>query len=498
MDLMRNHWKLWSIFGLAIAIALTSANWLYNHSYIEIVNNTSTDTEYTLVDAEKGTITSFSSPDTSIKKIVKKGHYEVTAKSSDGTFYQNFKTSGFLSTSVISVSLQSEKSRTFSGDNPSTCMSEVDGFVVSYDCQNSIESMKIHLPATDSLPTYTRKPPLNLRIGEVEGVVSTNEGKTVALVYDPNSEDIINKHSFYEISVINGEFRFNFINKATYLSPDTRYTFSFTGNRYLIHNTTYQEVFTGQSIDTIANFSDPLEYPADTYISDLLIGDLGYVFGYKIKNDDAKNSVQSELIYSSTRGIQKRTLNGNIQKIDFCQIDKICVLHEQRLVVFDSALEETGVYRDVLGFIENKDDLVVVKEDGALRVNSTEGTGSYDILFGQFGFGGIYPINQNEYLVTAQTSERAYALRINSSILESDFLDQKIVSLTDSSYVNTVSVYGQYIYISPELGEPVYDSDLNQFDYSSSLKSQAIDEIYSLIEQVGINQEKYFIRVTGI
>jgi hypothetical protein len=89
------------------------------------------------------------------------------------------------------------------------------------------------------------------------------------------------------------------------------------------------------------------------------------------------------------------------------------------------------------------------------------------------------------------------ALYVDRTQNNTDSIDKKIAGLNDLENVKSVSLYRNQLYISPGLGNPVYNRVTNSFGYDEALRKATNAKINSTIDELGIDRTKYVITNTA-
>ena len=144
--------------------------------------------------------------------------------------------------------------------------------------------------------------------------------------------------------------------------------------------------------------------------------------------------------------------------------------------------------------IQNTDvGLLALSDTRILNLDVDNKTGFVEYSFGDRKFCGLQKDVGGYLLCQTNTKGVNAVLRIDQTSNNSDSIDKKVAGLEKMSEVKNVSVYGQFLFISPDLGELVYDNSLGFFNYDPSVKQSVNDKISHQIDVLGVDRNTYHI-----
>lgn len=116
---------------------------------------------------------------------------------------------------------------------------------------------------------------------------------------------------------------------------------------------------------------------------------------------------------------------------------------------------------------------------------------------GSYNYCGMHTDSAGYTLCLINTKQSRVALHIDNQNTDNNSIDQKVAQLLKLPEVDTISAYGQYIYIVPNAGQLTYDSASRSFGYDPEKLAAASDKINQEINKLGIDRSNYIIRNTS-
>src|SRR5690606_38943280 len=92
-----------------------------------------------------------------VRVLVERGDYEIVATQGTKGSLAIVSAGGFLGTNKSLALLQSEKARSFIGDNPGSCMHLVRNILASTPCRGYVEELGFHVPANATRASFVKK-----------------------------------------------------------------------------------------------------------------------------------------------------------------------------------------------------------------------------------------------------------------------------------------------------------------------------------------------------
>lgn len=514
MDMKRRLITI-AIVGILLPVLL----WLATHSLMEIeVQNPSGNQEigYTLLEQRSRKTTFIKTTSPKIKKLVRRGSYEISIQQGEQTYISIAKASGFLTKKTVKGKVSPERSRKFIGNNPLPCMHLVSNTLLSMACGDMFGNLKVHVPATGAQPTHTGAPSSNMS-GFVEGIVATNEGSVVVI----RSAEATPGHTPHAAYLVNGAGQLSPGANLTDLKEDEFYSLARYKEGFLAYDYSGGQIFhyaTRQAGPSRLNVAKPsnkgLELYALNVHGDSII--LTYSSSKAIESE-ALNFDDPEGLRAHSEsfeeehheGPEKSEIvvykNGHSKHFSFntvptmarlCGTDKLCYLHEGRLDIYDiSGSKQKHLFMvEQVSAIENfTAGLLVVKEDGLLNLSVDKQEGFLAYSFGDYSYCGIQA-HTNDYVLCLNNSKNErIALYINHIEPNKGSIDKKVAELLKMPQVKDLSVYDTFIYISPEIGELAYNEAEGGYVPDAESLAATNQAINQTIDRLGINRSAYTI-----
>jgi len=505
--------KSYLIIPVVILFVLGIIIWVSGRGYIEIsVNNpTGQSLTYSLAKGGSDKSISFKSSASNVKKLLPKGSYEVTINQEDKSYFTSSKVSGFFASKKLTASLTKENARTFIGDNPGFCMdyNEVSLTLYSYTCSGSYTDLQIHLPASPTTPSYTNSPPEPDT--DVRGVINVGVDTYAMLKAVQTEENGTADKGIYRLS---SDFTLNDWIALKDLNANTGYD---------IKN--YQDGFVAYSdgLDDIKYYTSPAYAPQTLpkapktnnlrLISSFTgpgIASLNFLLAESpaqtdenLKEDDitpirAPDKGQSRLLVYSENSWKAYDFQLSYSSGFKCG-DRLCMFGNGQLDIYNTQSGEPKIsysIHDVKLIRPTKTGVLIAKEHDILNFNPDTDSGYIAYSLGKLGFCGLQVTTSGFTVCGATKSGDSYALFVNLSEQNTDSIDKKIVKLLSSSAVARVSIFQNMIFISPEAGEPTYQSDSGEYGYDPTLVAAVKADIANLIISAGLDTSKYEIHYT--
>lgn len=501
------------IIIVPFVIALVAFLWFFNHSYIEItVTNPPPkgDFAYTITNQLSGRTFFENSGETSLKQRVSKGNYVITVTINGTSYFTVAKTGGFLSSTEVSASLKPEKLRTFIGNNPGPCMSYDGDLLFSYGCGSSFAELQVHQPATSDLPSLTQNPADNLAF-IVEGVLKVGGSDMVLLQNNAETTVDSDEARQYLYTIDNN---LDVISGAPLkgVASSGSYGIKTFKDGYLLYSSDLSDVL---------YYKDFVSEPERISITDTSTSDLSPL-GMSVKGSlvakvfSSSSSISHTesagtspnkgrtivMIYDyKTRGTNTVSLPGAANYVELCGSYSLCVINNHIFEIYKiegGKVHKSFVLPGVSDIAVNGNTTLAVSKTGVIEINPDTQEGFYQYTFGSYKFCGIQPQLVGGYVLCLINNKGGkYALYINPKQINADSVDKKVYQILQNPDVSGVSPYKNYIYITPDLGQSVYDPSSGGYTYDQSIVESANKNINQLLNRIGLDVSKYKVVVTN-
>lgn len=498
------RFKMLSVVATILLFLIFICIWIYGHSYINIDVKTDVKGEfsYELVEQNSKKTTSISSESKNIKKLVKKGTYEVVVKNGDENSFSIKQTKSFLRTNHVEATLNKESERSFIGDNPDPCMSYDQKILITYACGANYGDASAHMPASQETPTTTENIGGDLSEIGLGGIINSG-GKRLAYLeghFDAESTE-------EERITIEVNDKFKPVNRFE-LKGDLSEGFHQIINYkdgFIIHN---------RELSDILYYKDPssapekisMSGPEDTELAgQQLAVDGDRISAYYTNSDRELDSKEGKTVKDDGVSYVKVYENGDTRSFDFkgsyylaqvCAEKYLCLLQNRELTIYDisgkKAKEKTKI-SNVYSLKNVGTTLKIVRYDGVLDFDLSKMEGHLQYSFGGYTPCGIETTQNGYVLCVISPKNDKHALYIDNEKKNVDDIDKKMIKLRDMPFIDDVSIYKSYIYITPELGEPEYNETVNGYVPNPVIKQKANKDINAIITELGIDRSRYTV-----
>ncbi len=443
----------------------------------------------------------------SFSKYLPKSSYEIFSKDTSGSFFAVAKTKGFLQKTAVDGKLVQEKSRAFIGNNPRTCSYYVGGTLYSYYCNDSFTNVVMHVPATASLATYISK---NTKIGvdgSVEGTANLG-GKTYLLLRSPATEGTSKPtHTAYSAGS-----NFSLINPIPLKDLDNSavYEIATFQDGFLVYNAPkndywyYGQGFSNPRHLQVPGLKDPsLKRPLVGFNKTTLVITRSNKSDFE-NHDNPNNKigkVKTQVdIYENgafKTVVFDQKLDNFFTGLEPCGQDLICMISNKKLYVYDISGDNAKLSYGVNGvdyIYTAANQTLLIRDKDILNFNAATANGYVEYSFGSYGYCGLQRDTDNGYILCVSgISGVPSALYIDRTKDNTDNIDKKVGKLGESKEVKSVSAYGKFIYIVPNLGDLVYNRSIKGYDYDPAVKKSVASKINQTVDELGMDRSSYTV-----
>lgn len=508
-----------AIVFIFILTSLLVIYWIYSHAIINIeAKGAQTGSfSFTLINRQTGAETKINSNSSNVKKIVSKGDYEIFISQNYSSHYSTANTGSFLSTTHVEASLAPEKSRSFVGNNPGSCMFYAQDLLMSYDCESeSAASLKVHLPADASTPT-TAQPLLESTAAASIGGILQIKDRVILLVNGLSADSgYPSLPIIYEVSA-DHKLVSPTVPRGTNIEnsdPTKSYKILAYRNGFVLYDTDLEEINYYQDLGRNPE-KIQITQPQDNTLQPFELSAKGNglvaIYSYSRGNDNA-SSGQKRATNSDETVVNKGktvfqiyedgktksfTFKGGYTRARLCGQKYLCIISGPVLTVYDISGEkqkELFKINDVADVIYNKDKLLVQRERDVLALDIQSQKGELQYSYGEYIPCGIAGVGGTGFLtcVFGPNNDKS-ALYIDTSKDNDNNIDKKVLGLLTQPFISSISAYKSYIYIVPELGEPVFDPSVRGFAPDPTTKKRVSEQIMNSVKDEGIDQSIYNI-----
>ncbi len=490
---------------VAIVFAIASVFWLiWNYSFIEVsVEGASGNTSIKLTNQSNDSSSTVSSSTNKVKKLLRKGDYQITATQTGKSGLSITQSPGFLRTSKTSIRLEGENSRQFVGNNPSPCMYFTGVVLASYECSD-IAGLTLHQPATAQTPT------VNLSIEEFgyqypQGMVRTKEGVIILTRLEAGEDD-----PQKSIAVFLLDDNLQTSKEALILDLDASKTYSIKNYKdgFIVHSTTSND---GQYFSSIEAKPQLVTFgkPADSKLKPAAWATSGAQTALAFSNNtegekadldnDNPGKVKTEIVVNKNGADSRFYIEVNPTSILFCGDNKLCLLNEKQVDVYDLTTDKPSFMYRVTGveeIFQSDKNILLVKNDGVWLFNPDSASGHISYSFGNnYTYCGAQESQNGFSVCLIDNKQKKVALFVNAKLPNNDSIDRKVADLQSMPEVLNVSAYKNFIYISPNAGTiTTQQGDGYGPDEAKLANSRAA--IAKKIQELGLDPAVYIIILT--
>lgn len=498
---IQNHWKALGLIltGLVLFYVVSQISFIK----VEVTNGQDqADYSYFITPQQGGSTNKATSKQATYRKLVRKGSYVVETNQSNSSYFELTTAGGFFTTKTVKAELKSEQSREFIGDNPDACMSYIDGRLLSYSCNGERKTVKAHMPAGGEQPTYAKETDAS---GDVfEGLATTQQG-TIVLI-NSGSPDLGSPSLYTAKLDNNGKTSIDGRYMDMFGSSDS-YGLKSYKDGFIVYDaglyTTYYMSSVGAQPERINN-----QVPKDTSLNNYLVATNNNTIAaaYTNQSKNLSKNVHDEegLGGSSTIAITGENQNkqidlpGVFDEMEVCGTQKLCVLHNKTLEIYDISGKKPKLL-DTMSGVQSigtyNNHLLIVTEQNILDMDVDSMNGYVAYSFGDYQFCGLQTDLSGYTLCAINNLERKVALRFDPTKANSTNIDKKVAKFQKSTGVLVVSAYKNYIFIAPNYGQQAYNPATKIYDYEPATVKRMNAQIEQDLTSIGIDRSVY--RVSG-
>jgi hypothetical protein len=508
MNLQKKHYvKLLWILAILL-IGLYALSWLYGHGRI-VINLPQGTKTISIQDEEK---TKYYTTDSAVfNKILPTKNYLITVVNESFESDISVQPIGrFLNSTEAKPNLKLESGRSFVGDNPNSCTEFIRNVLVSFPCNGPLESMTMHVPATNSTPSYTKNVKTTidqklleevdpLDVGVIEGVINNGSDELLVLTYKLESGKGF--HSLYSIKISDNAFSVKFIKPIESLPENVVFKSKINEDKILLYDSRFTAFFSGGSFDTLQRFYPNFEQKEGYFVNHVDIGESFTLISYEEElekfNEIAEDNQKTIISIVSESLTKEETLLSNIENLQLCGA-YVCALDTKGdLIIYSPDLKKLTEFSEVLEYTSKGNVIFIAKDTEVLQINQNEMSGFIAMNLGQYKFSGL-SINDIGVVVAINSRDKSHALLLSTEV--ADFPDKDVWPLLNNSidYIDTASIYGNRVFISPNLGEREYIPDTGTYDYSPQKKNEVRVKINDYTKQIGLDNSKYNVKINNL
>ena len=503
--MMRDGNRLFLIRFIAISLGvllfLFGSYWLLTHGRITL---DLPEGNKTISLTKDGVVEFYSTNENTFNRTVRSGRYRIVITNLDdkSSFIKSASVGRVLTRTKVTVNLVAESGRYFIGEGPKSCSEYSKNDLFTFSCQGSLSGLTYHVAGTDSSPTYTKQLQgfLERTAGDKDtpdvGIIEAFESSGDEIRFlTHKSEGYSGFHNIYYVKAGKNDFDFNFVKSVDGLPPLLSLRSIKNGNEWVLYDDSLQNVFAGDSFESLAPVELAYTTPLDEGLFSLDKSGSVYlaVTSESPERDNAINS--SESVYKATVFNEKtssKSLGEAYSSIEFCG-DLICALNlNGEFKLFNQKLDQLDVMAGVEDVIvENSESVLLTSEYGVLRYNPTSQEGYYLITTPSYKNISA-SINSKGVLISMYSKDKEHALQLDNS---TNYPDLAVRPLFDNLFINTASIYRDNIFISADLGTRIYDDKSGKYRYSQNNVDAASQSINTLLDELKLEELGFNVNI---
>ena len=520
------------ILALISLVVLMILIWLSGFAFIEVsVNGTDSNTaiNYTMQNEKNeytGTV-----PSKTLKKLTRKGSYQVLVDQGSNNAFALVNTGGFFGTTKINLQLQSEKERTFVGDNPQACMS-FSNILISYSCNASIESLRIHTQADSTQPSAIKKIGTDAAFGNsILGDITIQDTLFLFTILE------LDDGTWYNLvpaPINNSDIRFEQIIKLPDILTENgegiRYSITPFKEGFLVYDIElkkgyYFDALTDDApeIITLPSTKEPEfnAYSLDVFEESILTVSMSGVAGrepnasYKPSLSLQKSKEKSDEVLSgndeqkgtsriaiSTSPDKELKLNYLPDQVRFCSPRHVCILKSSNLEIYTingGTFSRTASINNITQIESANNHFIAATPKGLLQFDAESLKGSYQYYFGDYGYCGMEIVGQ-QMLVCIENNHnttRSKSVITISQTDKTDDIDKLVYELSKESFIKSIAAYGSFIHVAPDYGTLEYQPATDSIGYNQSKITETNNDVLKKVQSLGLDLNQYSV-ITSI
>lgn len=172
--------------------------------------------------------------------------------------------------------------------------------------------------------------------------------------------------------------------------------------------------------------------------------------------------------------------------------------YENVLHIMDDSLAPRTKISNISQFISDGETLYLQDSIGLLRMNSDLTAGSYVYVQDKYDITSVLKIDSSKFLVNIKGTGSSSALLIDSEVPAEVLIDKLVFDLRRAPNIKTIVPYRSIIFIVPDLGELVYNTETNLLDYDPVVVDSVRSSLTQSVIDSGIDTQLYQVVLSGL
>ncbi len=436
----------------------------------------------------------------SVSKLVSRGTYEVVVTGNGGSYVGTTQTKGFLGTQDVQAAMEAENERSFVGSNPDSCMFYTDR-LISGPCGGALSDLKIHQPASSAQPSYVE----NLAVDNYNSSSTTTQivetsGKLLGLTAQ-SQEDASGPAGYY-LFTFNPNFSVAKRQLLTNLSISDAYFARPYKDGMMLYDSTMRAWYVSDASEEAQDLH--IDSPKDDKLKVGLVTTAGDTItavytdqstGIDTEGASAEASKgKSEVVVFKNNKNTHFIFDSVVVTAQVCGTDKLCVVSDIGLKVYDISsgeLKHLYTLSGVEDFFEINNRVLAVTEQGIMTYDADKQQGYFSYLFDKYQYCGLSIASNGYLLCVTDPKGQRQALYVNPDSKDATAIDKKVAGLFATTGISNLSIYGNYLYITPNYGEGTYDWSTRTQSYDPAKKAATDTAIAQAVAKAGIDTARY-------
>lgn len=476
--------------------------WLGTHGFIDVTVDAKqggSSYTYIVMDKKGAEISRAKSASPHFRKLVKKDSYQLLVEGKGGSEYRLTKVGGFLGKTKLAAVLQPEGAREFVGNNPGFCMNYDGSLLFSYSCSEP-GTLASHQPATPETPTTTFTEPVPTI--PLRGLINYGGSMKAMVLRDDEA---------------GGGVTLNYISPQLRLSNPVPLIGVAAENAAYLQPYKQGFVVYGKGLGVVNYFDSPSSRPVEiksTPPSDnnpnpveitIYKGSVGALFNSTRGGNDA--GLDENAGATGTTGSSEYIFYGNDARSyklnkaytagGQCGDNRLCLINSGVLDIYSLVGEKARLefsLQNVQKVFTEADNIIIVTGERVISLSQSSLVGYVQYSFGRaIGYCGSGAAPIGYVLCVVAADNKTAALHIDTTRPDQTKIDQKVFSLLEDPNISSVSAYKNYVYVSPNLGELIFDASQGGYSYDPEVKRSTAKAINDLVKRLGIDTSKYSV-----
>jgi hypothetical protein len=430
-------------------------------------------------------------------KIISQGDYQITVRNSSESFITTAKLSGFLRETEVEALLEENKTASAIGSGPEDCL-YFESVLVSYKCVGDSSSLFVHNPASENSPSFKSSVEgIDSSEGLIVDSIKSSEGTLLLIQSRENIKIAVLADSSSGLPKINNTHTLNDLN------PAESYSIVKFGDGYIIHNASASKSYLYEIGGRTTPFNLIENSREDLKTVEVSSNGTELAILNTNRNEiDRTNDLSALYVVSNAdEGIAEYNFNFIINDLSWCGQDAVCAIRDDSLMYI--VLGQNGSY-DIKSRLSNVSKyavdeytsrvLAIVEDKQVFDFDFSLNKGQILIETRSYSPSSIaFSANNNPLVSISGRSSDTTILFGDETRSESSNIENVLESFENAPFINSVSVYGNRIFVSPEVGDIEFIESTQTYDFNPQIVADVSQKIVELTNTSGANDNGYIV-----